>query len=114
MRSDRGSATVWAAAMIAVLVSAGLALVAMAQSVGARQHASMVADLAALSGASAADPCRAARRAAEANRGRLVECAVLGIDVVVRVAVRAPVLASGLGNQPEVFAEARAGAPDSS
>jgi secretion/DNA translocation related TadE-like protein len=107
---DRGAATVLVLAMAGVLVfvgAAGLVVVAM---VVAHRAAQSAADLAAIAGARGVaeghDGCAAAAVVAEANRARLVSCAVTGRDVAVRVDVAGP---HWLGQTADLGADARAG-----
>lgn len=117
VHSDAGAATVWALALVqlillAALVSAGVASLALT-----RQRAATVADIAALAGAQAvADACAHAGAAAAANGMELQACAGDGTDVVVTVRAHPPELmgrlALLLGRTPgPVTATARAGAP---
>ena len=74
--------------------------------------AQSAADLAALAGADTAGaggvPCAVAANIAEANRARLVDCAVIGREVRVTVQVEGP---RWLGQTGDLTAQARAG-PD--
>lgn len=114
---EAGAATVWALALLhlillAALVSSGAGGLALT-----RQRAATVADIAALAGAQAvADPCGAAHAAASANGMELPECRWDGTDLVVTVRANPPAvvgrLAVFLGRDPApVTASARAGAP---
>ncbi|MEU3242087.1 MULTISPECIES: Rv3654c family TadE-like protein [unclassified Streptomyces] len=79
--SDRGSATVWAVGVIAVLCAVFGAVLAMGQVVVVRHRAAGAADLAALAAADhradgSAVACAVADRVVRAQRARLVRCAV--------------------------------------
>jgi len=95
LRSDGGSATVVAVAVLAVSIVAGVALAAAAGLLADRAKARAGADLAALSGAYAireglggerTDACGAARTSATANRVTLTACTSFG-DGSVQVTV---------------------------
>ncbi|UNZ18038.1 Rv3654c family TadE-like protein [Streptomyces sp. 891-h] len=83
LRSDRGSASVWAALSVVVLCGVFAAVLAFGQAVYVRHRAGAVADLAALAAADRAlegpgRACAAARRVARAQDARVVRCAVRG------------------------------------
>ncbi|MFD6950476.1 hypothetical protein A6A08_22230 [Nocardiopsis sp. TSRI0078] len=108
MRSDSGSATVWWAALGALLWFATLAVLATATARLDRDRATAAADLAALAAAARAvhgteQACARARDTAEANGASLRSCALTGSTVEVVVAVP-----SSLVDRP-VTARARAG-----
>lgn len=107
---ERGSATLFAMAVVGVLVLVGAALGVVAAMVRDHRLAQSAADLAALAGASAAadgrGPCAAADRVATANGAVLDGCAVDGRDVRVQVTVGGP---RWLGQRHDLSAEARAG-----
>jgi secretion/DNA translocation related TadE-like protein len=109
-RGQRGSITVLAVAMAAVLLFVGGTLAAAVGLVRAHRSAESAADLAALAGAreleGARDGCVAAARIAAANDARLTSCRVDGSDVVVSVTVSGP---HWLGLHADLAAEARAG-----
>ena len=115
---DRGAAIVWSLSLVALLLLTGLMSAATAAQALARQHAALVADVAALAGAqSETDPCGRAAQAASANGVQLVRCEVDGVDVSVQVSAPAPEivvrLLGFLGRPAEdVRALARAGAPE--
>lgn len=91
--ADRGAATLWAAALMAVLLLVGLGCLAIAQQALTRQRAATAADLAAIAGAQAIeDPCARAQAYAERNGAELVECraTVLADGPEVDVTVRMP------------------------
>lgn len=99
---ERGSGTVTALAIIAVLLVLAVGVTALMQAQAAAGRARLSADLAALGGATAlssivapADPCSVARRVAEANGAALTGCTVAGEDVTVWVAVGVNVLGVG-------------------
>ncbi|WP_159944313.1 MULTISPECIES: Rv3654c family TadE-like protein [unclassified Nocardiopsis] len=108
MRSDSGSATVWWAALGALLWLAALAVLAAAAARLDRDRATAAADLAALAAASralqgTASACAGARVTAEANGAHLEACDLTGLTVTVAVSVP-----SSLADRP-VTARARAG-----
>jgi secretion/DNA translocation related TadE-like protein len=108
---DRGSVTVWAAALVALIwlgCSAGLLY---GGAVIGRHRAETAADLSALAAAArvpdgAPTACRMAASIAARNGGALRSCRVLGGDV--EVAVSRPVSLAGLGVRTTI-ARARAG-----
>ncbi|MFJ9248888.1 Rv3654c family TadE-like protein [Streptomyces sp. NPDC101776] len=80
---DRGSATVWSLAAIAVLCVVFGVVLALGQAVVARHRAAGGADLAALAAADhwaegGTGACARAERVARAQRTRLVRCAIVG------------------------------------
>ncbi|PDP88476.1 hypothetical protein CQJ94_06740 [Glycomyces fuscus] len=92
MRSDSGSATVWWAALGALLWFATLAVLATAAARLDRDRATTAADLAALAAAAGAvhgteRACAQARDTAEANRAFLESCVLTGATVEVVVSV---------------------------
>ncbi len=109
-RTERGSATLFALAMVGVLILVGAALGVVAAMVHAHRVAQSAADLAALAGADARargrDPCAAAAAVAGANGAVLDGCVVDGFDVRLRVTVDGP---HWLGQRHDLSAEARAG-----
>ena len=111
-RPPRGSASVLVISLVGVLVLVGLAAAFVTATAAAHRRAQSAADLAALAGAVVAqrdeDACAAAARVARGNHAALVECAVLGDDVLVTVRVASPELA---GHEWSVVGRARAG-PD--
>lgn len=115
---DSGAATVWALALVFVLMLAALVAGAVAQQSFARQRVAATADVAALAAAQAVDgQCVEAERLAVANGAALVACGLDGADVVVRVSVPPPLLVRRLfalvGQEPsDVVGAARAGPPD--
>ena len=92
MSGDRGSGSVLAVAMLAVVVVFGVFGVGLAAGLTARQRAIGAADLAALAAADAASgaisgaPCEVAERVANGNAARLAGCRVDGLVVTVTVA----------------------------
>lgn len=93
MNRDRGSGTVWAVMVIAVLASLALAAAAIGGAIVTRHRAAGAADLAALAAADAvaradADPCRWAALVAERHGAVLTACSIdaLVVDVVVGLA----------------------------
>jgi secretion/DNA translocation related TadE-like protein len=91
-RGDRGSATVLAAAMVAVVLFVTAAGAYLGAAVVARHRAQATADLAALAGAArlpsgAAAACARATLVAREMRVDDAQCAVQGLDVVVTVEV---------------------------
>lgn len=110
MRSERGSATLFAVACISVLLVVGAALGVVAAMVRAHRVAQSAADLAALAAAGAVgtgrDPCAAGSAVAVANDAHLAACAVAGRDATVTVTVAGP---HWLGQVADLSAQARAG-----
>lgn len=109
-QDERGGATVFAVACLAVMVLVGAALGVVAAMVGAHRTAQSAADLAALSGATelgrGRDPCATAAAVASANGATVTTCTVEGRDVVVDVEVAGP---RWLGQVADLTAAARAG-----
>lgn len=109
-RSERGTGTVFAITLLAVLLLVGSALAVVAALVRAHRMAESAADLAALAAASAigrgSDPCSAAARIATANGGLLADCVPSGREVEVTVEVLGP---RWLGQSADLSARARAG-----
>lgn len=107
---ERGSATLFAVAVIGVLVLVGAALGVVAAMVHAHRVAQSAADLSALAGAEAQargrDPCAAAAAVAGANAAVLDSCVVDAPDVRVQVTVTGP---RWLGQHHDLSAQARAG-----
>lgn len=114
---DEGVATVAALALMGVLGVVAFLAVAVGQQAGARSTLSAAADIAALAGAqSLADPCTAAAQSAATNHVELLDCAMDGTDVIVRVSRATPPfsarLLTWLGHEPvDLVADARAGPP---
>jgi len=108
--SERGSATLFAVAIIGVLVLVGAALGVVGAMVHAHRVAQSAADLAALAGAQSVargqDACAAADVIARANDAGVDQCAVDGFDVRVEVTVPGP---RWLGQHHDLSAQARAG-----
>ncbi|MDX6315621.1 MAG: hypothetical protein QOF84_2436 [Streptomyces sp.] len=82
-RRDRGSATVWAVLLMALLFVAAGGLLALGHALTARHRAGAAADLAALAAADhaldgQAEACALAARVAAAQGARLLRCAVVG------------------------------------
>jgi secretion/DNA translocation related TadE-like protein len=109
-RRQRGSATLFAVAVLGLLLLVGAALAVVAAMVQAHRVAQSAADLAALAAAEAAargrDPCAAASRLAAANGASVDRCAVDGYDVTLQVTVDGP---HWLGQRHDLSAQARAG-----
>ena len=107
---QRGSATLFAVALIGVLVLLGAALGVAGAMVHAHRVAQSAADLAALAGAQAqgrgADGCAAAAAVAAANGATVDGCLVDGLDVRLQVTVTGP---RWLGQHHDLSAQARAG-----
>lgn len=111
-RDDRGVGTVLGVMMGTILLGAGIVVSALVSIAVAHQRASVAADLAAL--AAASQGCPAAERVALAQGALGVACFVDGVDVIVTVAIPAPVMlervASWSGREaPAVAGTARAG-----
>ncbi len=108
---ERGSATLFAVAVIGLLVLVGAALGVVGAMVHAHRVAQSAADLAALAGAEARAQ-RPRRRARRRPRSRwptapaLDSCAVEGFDVRLQVTVAGP---HWLGQRHDLSAQARAG-----
>ncbi|HEU5038389.1 MAG TPA: Rv3654c family TadE-like protein [Nocardioides sp.] len=113
MRGERGSATLFAVACLAVLLLLGAALGVVAAMVRAHRVAQSAADLAALAAADVVgtgrDPCAAGSAVAAANDASLVGCDVVGRVATVSVRVDGP---HWLGQVANLSAEARAGPAD--
>jgi secretion/DNA translocation related TadE-like protein len=110
-RDERGSATLLAAAMIAVLVAASLGGVAVGSAVIARNRAQSVADLSALAAAGRLAlgedaACASAAAIAQRMDASIASCVVEDLDVVVNVNVAAELGRWGVGT---AHAVARAG-----
>lgn len=89
---DRGSGTVWAVIVMALLASLALGAVAVGGAVVTRHRAAGAADLAALAAAdavatAASEPCSRAALVAERHGGVLTSCVIDGmvVDVVVEL-----------------------------
>ena len=109
-RGERGSATLFAVAVVGVLVLVGAALGVAGAMVHTHRVAQSAADLAALAAAQSraggGDACEAAAAVAAANDARLDSCAVDGFDVRLQVTVAGP---HWLGQHHDLSAQARAG-----
>ena len=112
---ERGSGTVYALGVIAVLLAAVVGIAGLIQAQSAAGRARAAADLAAISGATVlssviapGDPCAMAQRVAAANGASVSACSVAGEDVTVSVVVPTTIL--GLPRQAS--ARARAGPVD--
>lgn len=107
---ERGSATVLAVGVIAVVILVLGGALAVARAVRASAHAAAAADMAALAGArvlqDSAEPlaCAEASRIAARNGGVLLSCATHGRALSVQVSVE-----SGVPGAPAATARARAG-----
>lgn len=114
---DRGAATLWALALVNLLLVVGLVAVGAGALVVTRQHAATVADVAAVGGAQASvDPCADAAAIVAANGMAVVSCGRDGVDIVLEVSASAPPVVSRLlgllgRSVPQVRASARAGPP---
>lgn len=114
-RGERGSATVLAVGLMAVLMCVGVVLLAIGQLAAIAEQVRAGADLAALAGAqSTGDACSRADELARANGLTLVDCAVDGTDVVATVQAQPPTfvqrVARLLGAEPSALrGSARAG-----
>jgi secretion/DNA translocation related TadE-like protein len=109
-RGELGSATLFAFAVVGVLVLVGAALGVAGAMVHAHRVAQSAADLAALAAARSRargeDACTAASTIAEANGATIDSCAVDGFDVRLQVTVAGP---HWLGQHHDLSAQARAG-----
>ena len=112
---ERGSGTVYALGVIAVLLAAAVGIAGLIQAQSATGRARAAADLAAISGATVlssvvapGDPCAMAQRVAAANGASVSTCSVAGEDVTVSVVVPTTIL----GRPRQATAQARAGPVD--
>ena len=112
---ERGSGTVYALGVIAVLLAAAVGIAGLIQAQSATGRARAAADLAAISGATVlssviapGDPCAMAQRVAAANGASVSTCSVAGEDVTVSVIVPTTIL----GRPRQATAQARAGPVD--
>ena len=112
---ERGSGTVYALGVIAVLLAAAVGIAGLIQAQSAAGRARAAADLAAISGATVlssviapGDPCAMAGRVAAANGASVSACSVAGEDVTVSVVVPTTIL----GRPRQATAQARAGPVD--
>lgn len=112
---ERGSGTVYALGVIAVLLAAAVGIAGLIQAQSAAGRARAAADLAAISGATVlssviapGDPCAMAQRVAAANGASVSACSVAGEDVTVSVVVPTTIL----GRPRQATAQARAGPVD--
>ena len=110
-RDERGSGTVYALGVIAVLLAAAVGIAGLIQAQSATGRARAAADLAAISGATVlssviapGDPCAMAQRVAAANGASVSTCSVAGEDVTVSVVVPTTIL----GRPRQATAQARA------
>jgi secretion/DNA translocation related TadE-like protein len=109
--NDRGSATIWAAGVIAALLVIAAAVLEVGAATDTRHRADSAADLAALAAAEYApdgepSACGRARWVAAGMNARLDSCRLAGWDALVVVDAQPPGLLIGL---PPVTAHARAG-----
>lgn len=107
---DRGAASILLLAIGLLMVAAGVAGAAIGDTRVARHRAHNAADLGALAGAmraafGEADACAQAGRLVTANGGRMTDCTVTGLEVVVRAEVEVRPL-PGLTRQAEAVARA--------
>jgi secretion/DNA translocation related TadE-like protein len=112
--SDRGAATVWLVAVMAVVCVIGVAVCEVAAARVARHRAQSAADLAALAGAQRAlgvtrEACDHARLVAHANGAVLESCSLTGAVVEVTTSVPVPLVAALAGGPWKATAMARAG-----
>lgn len=114
---DRGAATVFAVALVHLLLLLGVVGAVVGSLAVTRARAATVADLAALAAAQSwGDPCADARRVADANGMSTLSCATEGTDAVVEIAAPIPDVVGRwfavLGREPTpVRGSARAGIP---
>lgn len=113
-RSDRGAATAFGLALLALLLLVAVACGVAVAALAGHRRAEAAADLAALAGAQALQagraPCDPAARVAADNGARLDSCAVHGQDVVVSLHVALGGLGRVVGGvTPRLPARARAG-----
>jgi secretion/DNA translocation related TadE-like protein len=107
---DGGAASILLLAIGLVVVAAALGGAAIASALVGLHQARTAADLGALAGAGRAIyggdvACARAQRLVAANGGRLVECSVTGLEIVVRVEVEVRPL-PGLVRRPTAAARA--------
>jgi secretion/DNA translocation related TadE-like protein len=107
---DRGAASIFVLAVGLLLVAAGVAGAAVGSARVGRHTARNAADLGALAGAAQAIrggpvACARAGRFVAANGGRMTDCTVSGLEIVVRVRVEVRPL-PGLVRQAEAVARA--------
>jgi secretion/DNA translocation related TadE-like protein len=93
LRDDRGAASIFVLAVGVVLIGVALALATVGAARVARHQAKVAADFGALAGGphaieGRAAACAVASRYVEANHARMMECAVDGLEIVVRAEVR--------------------------
>ncbi len=93
LRDDRGAASIFVLAVGLALIGVAIALVTVGAARVARHQAKVAADFGALAGGPHAvegqvAACAVASRYVEANHARLTECAVDGLEIVVRAEVR--------------------------
>jgi secretion/DNA translocation related TadE-like protein len=98
---DRGVATVWAAAGIAVIMSVLLVGLHLGAAVAARHRAAAAADLAALGAAGLAvhgpgPACGKATEIATAMGGTVITCLLTGWDALVEISMPVPLALPGL------------------
>lgn len=109
-RRERGAATLFAVACLAMLLLVGAALGVVAAMLRAHRTAQGAADLSALAAAVAVgrgdDPCAAAAGIATANGATVTSCSMQGREARVHVVVAGP---RWLGQAGDLSAEARAG-----
>ena len=115
-RGDDGVASILMAALLGVLLLAGISGAALAALTLGRQHANQAADQAALAAATSGS-CDRAARVAQANVARLRDCRWIGSDVVVVVEAALPAAVALLGSLPighpsVILGSARAGPPE--
>jgi secretion/DNA translocation related TadE-like protein len=92
LRDDRGAASIFVLAVGLVLIGVALTLVTVGAARVARHQARVAADFGALAGGphaieGQAAACAVASRFVEANHARMLECAVDGLEIVVRAEV---------------------------
>lgn len=119
MKHDRGSGTLLLMLAAMLVVALGFTGVAIGQFAFARARAASAADMASLAAASRwlqGDQCGEAARVAQREGAKVVACSPVGVDVVVRVEVPAPVMLARFARlagraAPQIGAESRAGPP---
>lgn len=114
LTAERGSGTIWIAAMAMTLCVVAVAVVLLGLAQTARHKANTAADLAALAAAQVLEdgtgsPCDIASSNAAANGARLAACAIDGEIVSVSVSIDVQLGRLGLGT---ATATARAGPVD--
>ena len=99
-RADRGAASIFVLAVGLVTVSVGMAGTAVVAARTAKHQAQIAADLGALAGArhaveGRAVACAEAARLVAANGGRMAQCTLSGLEIVIRAEVVVTLVVGG-------------------